>query len=354
MNTTTAVAPAAASTGSAVAQAGQDGDLDIQIATAKRFPRDEVAVVNKIGALATIDENTAAACMYFVPRAGGYITGYSIRFAELCGACWGNMRVASRILPRQGKTAHAQSVCWDLETNFSWTSDAKMTARFQGGEELAEAAAQSISARNAVLRVVPQGVLRTVRDQVKATVLGNAKDMEEFRAKIVAAFKSHGVTVQHLEQWVGRTDPKGKPKESRVWTQEDLYVLRTLIANIRNGERSTKDEFGVDDKLAGKRPAKSTTRPDETGLEAPDPDDQVGTGDESAGDVLSGSDEGQAAPTKKAELVAGVRAMEADLVGESFDRVCEAFSVSNFDSIETWSNAALSRLWKSMRAELVG
>src|SRR5262249_10254376 len=43
-------------------------ELDVQITTARQFPRNVKAVVSKITALATLDEETAQECLYALVR----------------------------------------------------------------------------------------------------------------------------------------------------------------------------------------------------------------------------------------------------------------------------------------------
>ena len=43
-------------------------EVDMQIATAKRYPRDVSKVKQGMLSIATVDEETAAACFYTLPR----------------------------------------------------------------------------------------------------------------------------------------------------------------------------------------------------------------------------------------------------------------------------------------------
>ena len=63
-------------------------EIDIQIATAKQYPRDLNTVLNKIATYATMDRETAEDCFYVLRRkdANGndnVIEGLSIRMAEI-------------------------------------------------------------------------------------------------------------------------------------------------------------------------------------------------------------------------------------------------------------------------------
>ena len=81
----------------AIAQIEQ-AQIDTQIATARRYPRNIAKVKAQMLAIATLDEETAAACSYALPRAGKVITGPSVRLAEIALSAFTNVRAATRIL----------------------------------------------------------------------------------------------------------------------------------------------------------------------------------------------------------------------------------------------------------------
>lgn len=69
-------------------QAMECAEADIQIATAKRYPRDLEAALNKISTYAAIDRETAEDCFYVLRRkdANGndsVIEGLSVRMTEI-------------------------------------------------------------------------------------------------------------------------------------------------------------------------------------------------------------------------------------------------------------------------------
>ena len=70
-------------------------EIDIQISTAKKFPRSVEQSTKRIMALATIDEETAQECFYSLRRGKGEsasaVEGPSVRLAEIVAASWGNL-----------------------------------------------------------------------------------------------------------------------------------------------------------------------------------------------------------------------------------------------------------------------
>ena len=69
-------------------QAINRSEVDMQIATAKQYPRDLPTVLNKIETYATMDTETAEDCFYALRRQGAdggtqLIEGLSVRMAEI-------------------------------------------------------------------------------------------------------------------------------------------------------------------------------------------------------------------------------------------------------------------------------
>ena len=102
-------------------------EIDMQIATARRFPRDVEQAKKRIVSLACQDKNIAYNCFYHMERTerkqdehGQWrdtkvvIEGLSVRMAEIIATSWGNLRCASRIIGNDGKQITAQGVCHDL------------------------------------------------------------------------------------------------------------------------------------------------------------------------------------------------------------------------------------------------
>lgn len=105
-------------------------EVDIQISTAKQYPRDLNAVLNKIATYATMDKETAEDCFYVLRRkdANGQnsvIEGLSVRMAEIIAGAWGNLRVQTHIVGNDGRMITAQAICHDLETNFAVSKEVK-------------------------------------------------------------------------------------------------------------------------------------------------------------------------------------------------------------------------------------
>src|SRR5690349_3214367 len=112
----------------------------MQIATAKKYPRDLAKVKKKMLDFATLDEETAESCFYTLKRKdrdsgeGKVIQGPSVRLAEIAVACYGNLRAAARITDNDGRFITAQGLCHDLESNTLISIEAKRRITGKSGK----------------------------------------------------------------------------------------------------------------------------------------------------------------------------------------------------------------------------
>ena len=206
-------------------QAINRSEVDMQIATAKQYPRDLPTVLNKIETYATMDTETAEDCFYALRRQGAdgeaqAIEGLSVRMAEIIASAWGNLRVQTRIIGNDGRFITAQGVCHDLETNVAVSKEVKRRITTRAGRTFSDDmqvvtgnAAASIAFRNAVLAVVPKAVTKKVIASVKQVAMGKAIDLETSRQNAIANYAKAGVTEQMLFEYLGITKKEQIDKE---------------------------------------------------------------------------------------------------------------------------------------------
>lgn len=214
--------------------------IDVQIATAKAYPRDLSVVLKNIETYATMDEETAMECFYKLPRAGSFIEGISVRMAEIIANSWGNMRIQSRIVDNDGKVLTAQAVCHDLETNVAVMTEVKRKITDKNGKTFNEDmqvvtgnAACSIAFRNAVLKVVPKAYTHRIMERVKDVSLGNAATLEKRRNGAVEFFVKAGVTKEQLLEYLSKT------KVEEIDT-DDVANLLGIATAIKEGDTTAK------------------------------------------------------------------------------------------------------------------
>jgi hypothetical protein len=229
-------------------QAINRAEVDIQIATAKQYPRDLNATLNKIATYAMMDKETAEDCFYVLHRKGvngqnSVIEGLSVRMAEIIAGAWGNLRVQTRIIGNDGKMITAQAVCHDLETNFAVRKEVKRRITDKQGRTFSEDmqvvtgnAASSIAFRNAVLAVIPKAVTKKIVADVKQVALGQAIDLDTARQNCLANYAKAGVTAEMICNYLSITSVEEIDKEK-------LFTLRATWNAIKEGTTSVKETF---------------------------------------------------------------------------------------------------------------
>lgn len=218
-------------------------EIDVQIATAKQYPRNLSQVLNNIETLATLDKETAAACFYMLRRQGKLIEGPSVRMAEIIASSWGNIRVQARIIGNDGKMITAQGVCHDLESNYAVSTEVKRRITGKDGRTFSDDmqvvtgnAACAIAMRNALFKVVPMALVNKVIAKAKKVSLGEATSLEESRKKMIDYFGKIGVDQQHLFDYLS------VEKVDEINT--DMVVeLRGLATAINEGTTTVQETF---------------------------------------------------------------------------------------------------------------
>lgn len=229
-------------------QAIDRAEVDIQIATAKQYPRDLAACLNKIATYATMDKETAEDCFYVLRRkdANGndnIIEGLSVRMAEIIAGAWGNLRVQTRIIGNDGRMITAQAICHDLETNFAVSKEVKRRITTKNGKTYSEDmqvvtgnAAASIAFRNAVLAVIPKAVTKRVINEVKKVALGQSIDLEQSRQNVIQYFAKLGVKQEQLFLYLGVNSVQEIDKQK-------IFELRATANAIKEGTTTVQETF---------------------------------------------------------------------------------------------------------------
>lgn len=229
-------------------QAINRAEIDIQISTAKQYPRDINAVLNKISTYATMDKETAEDCFYVLRRKDkdgndSVIEGLSVRMAEIIAGAWGNLRVQARIIGNDGRQITAQAICHDLETNFAVSKEVKRSILTKKGYTFSEDmqvvtgnAACSIAFRNAVLTVIPKAVTKRIINEVKQVALGQSIDLEQSRQNVIKYFDSLGVKQEDLFLYVG-------VKSLQEIDKQKIFELRATAYAIKEGTTTVQECF---------------------------------------------------------------------------------------------------------------
>lgn len=186
------------------------GEIDMQVATARKYPRSIQAFKEEALALATLDEETAAGCFYLLPRGGKDIEGPSVRLAEIVANSWGHMRVEAEVVDADDKNVTARAVAWDLQKNVAIAIKVKRRITDKHGNRYSDDmitvtgnAACSIALRNAVFKVVPNALTKAIYEQCKNVAAGDEMTLEKRRAKMLAHFKAYKITEDKILATLG-------------------------------------------------------------------------------------------------------------------------------------------------------
>lgn len=229
-------------------QAINRAEVDIQISTAKQYPRDLNVTLNKIATYATMDKETAEDCFYVLRRKDkdgqvNVIEGLSVRMAEIIAGAWGNLRVQTRIIGNDGRMITAQAICHDLETNFAVSKEVKRRITDKNGRTFSEDmqvvtgnAAASIAFRNAVLAVIPKAVTKKVINEVRKVALGQSIDLEQSRQNVIAYFAKLGVSQEQIFRYLDVKSIEGIDKQM-------IFELRATANAIKEGTTTVKETF---------------------------------------------------------------------------------------------------------------
>jgi hypothetical protein len=223
--------------------------IDMQIATARRYPRSLSQVKNRMLSFATLDEETAAGCFYTLPgRKGGDgkpIQGPSVRLAEIALSSFQNVRAGSRITEDDGKFITAQGVVHDLENNVVVSLEIKRRVTTKDGRRYSDDmiattgnAACSIALRNATFRVIPLALVKPVYEAAKKLAIGDAKSLVQRRAASLEHFAKLGVSKDDVCRVLGVV----KPDDINL---DHLELLIGYANAIKDGDTSVDEVFAA-------------------------------------------------------------------------------------------------------------
>lgn len=218
-------------------------EIDMQIATAKRYPRSVAKFVKEATGLVQLSEQTAQECMYALPRGNKPITGPSIRFAEVICALWKNCRASARIIDIDDKFVKAQGIFIDLENNSAVAQEVSRRITSKDGKRfnddmigVTSNAACSIAKRNAILAGIPKAFWVSVYDASRLTAIGDVKTLASKREIALQKFMQLGITKDHLFAKLGIAGIEDI-------TLDHLEVLIGYHSAIKNGEITPESVF---------------------------------------------------------------------------------------------------------------
>jgi len=220
--------------------------IDTQIATAKAYPRSMKRAVENSVFIVTLDEETAATCSYSLPRAGKVITGPTVHLAKIIAQNWGNLRIEAKVVSIDKATLTSQAIAFDLENNLAIKVEVKRSIMTKTGRmnddmiTVTGNAANAIAMRNAILNVIPRGVVDKIYNEAKNKITGDLSSDTKLSLKRKKVFDGFKTTYDVSEIEV--LQAIGKAAIEHV-TQDDLVVLIGIGQAIKDGDTTVDLAF---------------------------------------------------------------------------------------------------------------
>ena len=185
-------------------------EIDLQVATAHKYPRSIKQFRDETLQLVTLNETIAGECVYSLPRGGKNIEGPSVRFAEIVINSWGNCRCGTRVISEEGGFITAQGVFHDLEKNSAITFEVRRRITDKNGVRynpdliaVTANAASAIALRNAALKGVPKAFWVDMYESARKIIMGDVQTLANRRAKVLEALLRYGVTDEIVFRFLG-------------------------------------------------------------------------------------------------------------------------------------------------------
>lgn len=223
-------------------------EIDLQIATARKYPRNVQASIAEARSMATLDAETAAACYYSLPRKrknedGSFgevrIEGPSIRLAEIVASAWGNILWGAQPVAIDKDSVTVMGFAMDMQKNVRRAIyirrgivDRNRRPYSADMITLTINAACSIAARNAVFGgVVPRAYVDQLVKECRKVAVGDARTLEQRRTRALEYFNKAGVALDRLLAALGVE----KAEDIQGEELEQLQGARTALQEGEEG-----------------------------------------------------------------------------------------------------------------------
>ena len=245
-------------TGSEIVEAQQRAEIDVQIATAKNYPRDLRGVKDSCVAIVTMDKETAESCRYVLPRGGKNISGGSVHLARILAQQYGNLRVESKIKAITESEIISEGIAFDLQTNYAVKVEVRKSIlqnEYKDGKKTGKKtrmnedmitvtgnAANAISLRNAIFSIVPKAITDSCYKASIEVITGDLSDETKLigaRKKALDYFKdNYKASEDAVLKALGLTSV------NQIHA-EQIADLRGMIQSLKDGDTTPEMLFGV-------------------------------------------------------------------------------------------------------------
>jgi len=231
-------------------EAEQRAEYDIQIATAKRYPRNLKSVRDNCIAIATMNKETASSCRYTLPRGGKSLSGPSVHLARIIAQQYGNIRIDSKVKQITDKQIISEAVCFDLETNYACKVEVRKSIIGKNGRfnddmiTVTGNAANAIAFRNAVYNVVPKAIYESVYNSAVRMITGDLSSNDlliKERKNIISYFiNEYKVTEDQILNAMGL-------RSVNQIKAEQIADLNGMRQSLKDGDSTVEEMFHLTD-----------------------------------------------------------------------------------------------------------
>ena len=223
----------------------EKANVDVQVATAKQFPRNVTRAIQNSIVMATIDPETAQMMRYALPRGGKPITGPSVHLAKLIVSNWGNIRAEAKVVQITDSQVVSRGTCWDLENNVATAIEVRRNIKGKGGQRFSDDmitvvgnAANSIAFRNAVFSVIPKAVTDKVYKAAQECITGDLSDEAKLLQKRTNCLKffndEYGITEEEVIKLCG------KQTVNQI-KAEEIALMLGIYQSLKDGDTTVEE-----------------------------------------------------------------------------------------------------------------
>lgn len=233
-------------------------NIDIQVSTAKQYPRSISRCANNAVAIATMDKDTAQSCGYALPRGGKPITGPSVHLAKIIAQQYGNLRAEAKVVEITDKQVVSRGTAWDLENNYAVSFEVRRSIIGRNGNRFSDDmitvtgnAANSIAYRNAIFGIVPKSITDKAYKAAQHLITGDLSDEEKLIKRRDGAIKHFVDNYAISEEEVIKLC--GKHTVNQIQADE-IALLLGFAQSLKDGDTT------VEELMAPFRKGKSKTK----------------------------------------------------------------------------------------------
>lgn len=220
-------------------------NIDIQVSTAKQYPRSLSRCANNAVAIATMDKDTAQSCGYALPRGGKPITGPSVHLAKIIAQQYGNLRAEAKVVEITDKQVVSRGTAWDLENNYAVSFEVRRSIIGRNGNRFSDDmitvtgnAANSIAYRNAIFGIVPKSITDKAYKAAQHLITGDLSDEEKLIKRRDGAIKHFTDTYGISEEEVIKLC--GKHTVNQIQADE-IALLLGFAQSLKDGDTTVEE-----------------------------------------------------------------------------------------------------------------